>query len=99
YDRPSSAISTDLTRLAGGPDVLAKLALQRIDEGQAVDALHLTNVALAADPQHRASLDARLKALDVLRARCHNAIERAWLDYDTRVTQEKRGPTGPASRE
>lgn len=97
YERPAKSVYPDLTRLAGGPDALVRLARERLQAGQPVDALHLTDVALAAEPAHRATLEIRLKTLETLRAQSHNTIERAWLDYATKVAQEKLGSSGRAA--
>jgi hypothetical protein len=59
--------------------------------GDAIAALHLTDIALAADPNHRKSLEARLKALEILRSRCKNTNERGWLDYSVREAKAKLG--------
>lgn len=40
-------------------------------------AVHLTEMALAADPQHQPALEARLKAVEALHHRCRNSNERA----------------------
>jgi len=86
YERPAASVYPDVVKLAGGPDAIAALATERVQAGDAVAALHLTDIALAADPRHRRSLEARLKALEILRNRCKNTNERGWLDYSTKVT-------------
>jgi alkyl sulfatase BDS1-like metallo-beta-lactamase superfamily hydrolase len=93
YERPPSSVDSDLTALAGGPDALARLARERLESRRPVEALHLTNVALAAEPSHRNSLQARLQALEALKVQSHNVIERAWLDRDIAETKEKLGDT------
>jgi alkyl sulfatase BDS1-like metallo-beta-lactamase superfamily hydrolase len=89
YETPASAVYGDVVKLAGGPEAVARLALERLRAGQAVEALHLTDMALAVDPSHEAALEARLKALDLLLSRCRNAIERGWLVYSIGLTKEK----------
>ena len=91
YDLPPSSVYGDLVRLAGGPDRVVKLALERVQAGRAVEALRLTEAALAADENNRGALEARLKALEWLRDRCHNSNERGWLDYGIRETTAKLG--------
>jgi alkyl sulfatase BDS1-like metallo-beta-lactamase superfamily hydrolase len=91
YDKPAASVYPDLVKLAGGADAVAKLALERIDAGEPVEALHLSDVALAADPAHRRSLEARLKALTMLRSRCRNTNERGWIDYGIRMTESRLG--------
>lgn len=88
YERPASSAYPEVVKLAGGPDAIAALAAKRVETGDAVAALHLTNIALTADPRHRRALEARLKALEILRSRCKNTNERGWLDYSIKVTTE-----------
>ena len=76
-------------KLAGGADVVAKLAAERVAKGQANEALHFSEVVLTADPKHRGALDAKLKALELLRERCRNSNERGWLDHFIRETKQK----------
>ena len=89
YELPASSVYPDVVKLAGGPDAVTKLAVEKIQTGRAVEALHLTEIALAADPNHRGALEARLKALEWLRDRCRNTNERGWLDYSIKVTTGK----------
>jgi alkyl sulfatase BDS1-like metallo-beta-lactamase superfamily hydrolase len=86
YDRPAASVYPGVVKLAGGPDAVAALATERVLSGDAVAALHLTDIALAADPRNRRSLEARLKALEILRNRSKNTNERGWLDYSTKIT-------------
>lgn len=44
-----------------------------------VNAHYLTDMALEADPGHRAALEARLTALQTLDATSNNSNERSWL--------------------
>ncbi len=79
YSEPPSSIYPDLIKLAGGPDRLTQLAVEKIKDGKPVDALHLTDVVLASDPKNSAALGARLKALNYLEDKCQNFIEEGWL--------------------
>jgi len=89
YEAPPSSIYPDLVKLAGGPNSVVKLAVERTNAGQAVEALRLTDVVLAGEPGHKAALEARLKALEILVSRCRNTNERGWLDYSVRTTKAK----------
>jgi len=91
YETPAASVYADLVKLAGGPDAVASLAIERTKTGDAVGALHLTDIALAADPNHRKSLEARLQALEILRGRCKNTNERGWLDYGIKTTKTRLG--------
>lgn len=94
YEVPASAVYADVARLAGGPARLAQLAQEQIQAGKNVEALHTTQIALAADQSNRPALEARLKALTALRERCRNTNERGWLDYSIRVTNQSLQPGG-----
>jgi len=91
YETPVSSVYPDVVKLAGGPEAVAKLAIGRAEAGDAIAALHLTDIALRADPNHRMALEARLKALEILRSRCKNTNERGWLDYSIREAKGKLG--------
>ena len=91
YEAPASSIYPDLVRLAGGPDSVVKLAMERVNAGQPVEALRLTEVVLAGEGGNKAALETRLKALELLVSRCRNTNERGWLDYAIRTTKAKLG--------
>ena len=91
YDVPVSAVFPDLAKLSGGAGAVAKLAAEHAEAGRYVEALHLTEVALAAEPQLRSALETRLKALEGLRAKSKNSNERGWLDYHIRLVKKKLG--------
>jgi alkyl sulfatase BDS1-like metallo-beta-lactamase superfamily hydrolase len=89
YETPASGVYGDLVKLAGGPDVVVKLAALRLSEGKPAEALRLTDAALAADPRNRAALEAKLKTLEQLVRECKNSNERGWLDYSIAETKKK----------
>ncbi len=89
YNTPPAGIYSDLVKLAGGPDVVVKLAALRLSEGKPDEALRLTDAALAADPANKGALQQRLNILEELRRRCKNSNERGWLDYAINETQKK----------
>jgi alkyl sulfatase BDS1-like metallo-beta-lactamase superfamily hydrolase len=91
YEAPASSVYPDVVKLAGGPDAIARLAMEKIEADKMAEALHLTDIALASDAGNRKALEARLKALEALRARCRNTNERGWLDYSIKVTRGKLG--------
>jgi len=88
YELPPSSVYPDLVKLAGGSDRVAQLALEKLQAGQPVEALYLTDVALASDPKNEATLNARIKALESLREHCENFIEDGWLQYGIRKAKE-----------
>ena len=89
YETPPSSIYPDLVKLAGGPEPLARLALEKLQAGKAVEALQITDVALAYDAKNSAVLNARIKALESLQERSENFVESGWLDYGIRSAKEK----------
>ncbi len=89
YETPARAVYPDLVKLAGGADAVATLALERAQSGASVEALHLSDVALAAHVDHRTALQAKLTALEALRSECRNSNERGWLDYSIASVRSK----------
>ncbi len=78
YDVPPSAIAPDLVSLAG-PDALASAARDRLGAGEAVAALHLTDIVLAVEPDHAAARAVAAAATGILLDASTNFWERAWL--------------------
>src|SRR5262249_53160527 len=91
YEKPVSSAYPEVVKLAGGADAVAKLAMQHAQVGESVEALHLADMALAADAKNHPALEAKLKALEVLRSRCHNSNERGWLDFSINQVKSKLG--------
>ena len=78
YDVPPAAVAPDLVAAAGA-GALLEAARERLNSGEPVAALHLTDILLAADPNDR---DARVVAADASRSLLDgssNFWERAWL--------------------
>jgi alkyl sulfatase BDS1-like metallo-beta-lactamase superfamily hydrolase len=91
YETPASSVYPELVKLAGGPEPVVRAALEKLDAGKPVEALHLTDVVLAYDQKNSGALNARLKALSVLRDRCENYAEAGWLEYGITKEKEKLG--------
>ena len=92
YATPPSSVYPDLVKLAGGPEGIVKLALEKVGAGSPVEALHLTDVVLASDPGNSGALEARIKAFQYLQDRCQNFVEEGWLEYGIHKAREKLGP-------
>ena len=75
---PASQAYGEIVRLAGGPDAVAGRAAE-LAASDPLRALYLTDMALAVDGSHRASLEARIAALKALDATSKNSNERGWL--------------------
>jgi alkyl sulfatase BDS1-like metallo-beta-lactamase superfamily hydrolase len=82
YAVPPRSVWPELTELAGGADVLAARALRRVGAGEPVEALHLVEVALAAEPGNKTVLQAQLAALEALVDRNRGVAfdELGWLE-------------------
>jgi alkyl sulfatase BDS1-like metallo-beta-lactamase superfamily hydrolase len=89
YELPASSVYPDLVQLAGGPEPVVQLALEKLKADRPVEALHLTDVVLAADQKNLAALNARIKTLEYLEQRCQNFVEQGWLEYGVRKAKEK----------
>ncbi|HKV41099.1 MAG TPA: MBL fold metallo-hydrolase [Blastocatellia bacterium] len=98
YEIPESAIYPDLVKLLGGPGPLIRLALERIKEGKAVEALHLTGVVLAGGNDNRDALEARVKALEYLKEHCTDGVEYGWLEYAIKVAKEREQGAASSKR-
>jgi alkyl sulfatase BDS1-like metallo-beta-lactamase superfamily hydrolase len=81
YDVPYWNASPALVALAGGPGPVAEAAAKQA-ESAPVEALHLAEAALAAEPTHRGALAASLAAHRALRARATNFWEIKWLEKE-----------------
>lgn len=79
YDVPASAVHRDLTELAGGADAVAARARTRLEAGEPVEAIHLAEIALDANPLHKAAAEVSLAAHEALLAASENFWETAWL--------------------
>lgn len=69
FEVPARAVYPELARLAGGAAAVAASANARVEAGDALEALHLAEVALAEDPGSRPALQAQLDALEILARR------------------------------
>ena len=78
YGVPAATVARDLVTLAGA-DAVAAAARERLDGGEAVAALHLTDVVLAAEPDHPGGRAVAAAATQALLADSANFWERAWL--------------------
>lgn len=79
YPVPAEAVLPDLVELAGGPGRVAERARERLRAGAPVEALHLAEAALAADPAHADALDAAVAAQEALLAASGNFWLTSWL--------------------
>lgn len=91
YGVPRSSISADLAEMAGGADVLAARARQKLAEDKPLEALHLTDIALDAAPANVAALtvkkDASARLLEL--SGSTNLSETMWLRSEIRDIDAK----------
>jgi glyoxylase-like metal-dependent hydrolase (beta-lactamase superfamily II) len=91
YGVPRSSVSADLVELAGGADVLAARARQKLDAGKPLEALHLMDITLGAAPDNVAALvvkkDASARLLELSGG--SNLSETMWLRAEIREIDER----------
>jgi alkyl sulfatase BDS1-like metallo-beta-lactamase superfamily hydrolase len=88
---PPSQAYGEMVKLAGGVEKVAARAAE-MAASDPVLALYLTDMALAVEPKHRPSLEARLKALQALDAKSDNSNERGWLAAGIREVESRLKP-------
>jgi len=86
YPVPHWSVSPDLVALAGGPDTVAIAAAAKVEHAP-VEALHLAEAALTADPRHRGALEASLAAHRRLLVASENFWETRWLEDRIRTLE------------
>lgn len=69
YGVPPSSVWAELVELTGGPDVLAERAASHVAKGEPEQALHLTDILLSVDPEHRKGHEVVVAALEALQQR------------------------------
>jgi len=89
YGVPPSAVAPAIAELSGGPDRLVARARDFIALGKPLEALHLLDIALAADRDSVAGRDARRQALALLLQQTggNNLWERMWIAAEIRDTR------------
>lgn len=92
YPVPYWSVHPQLVRLAGGPDAVARVAMDRA-ESDPVEALHLAEAALAAAPGHAGAIAASLSAHRTLLTRSVNFWETRWLEHQiAKLEQALKSP-------
>lgn len=96
YAVPRSSIDADLVELAGGATRIAERARARLDAGEPLEALHLLDVALAAEPLNDAALKAKRTALGLLldASGGTNLSETMWLRSEIAGVEGLLSPSG-----
>ncbi|MGO8872869.1 MAG: alkyl sulfatase dimerization domain-containing protein [Acidimicrobiales bacterium] len=78
YGVPPAVIAPDVVSLAGA-DALAHAAKDRLDAGESVASLHLTDLVLSVEPDHSQAREIAAAATRTLLSDSDNFWERAWL--------------------
>jgi len=90
YGVPRSSINADLVELAGGAGALAARARSKLEAGLLMEALHLLDIALGAEPRHAEALAAKKAVLQrLLEAAANtNLSETMWLKSELALVDE-----------
>ncbi len=93
YAVPRTSIDMDLAELAGGADNLARRARQHLDKEQPLQAMHLLDVALGAEPDNASALEVKIDVLNALLKASggHNLSEVMWLKSQLTATESALG--------
>jgi len=91
YGVPRSSVNADLAELAGGAGALAARAQAHLDGGRPLEALHLLDVALGAEPANGEALVVKKAALENLLAASggSNLSETMWLRSEIAEADQK----------
>lgn len=91
YGVPRSSVDADLVELAGGADRLAERAEAKLSAGHPLEALHLTDIAIGAEPGNRAALFVKLEATRRLLEQSggQNLSETMWLRSEIAEVEAK----------
>lgn len=89
YGIPPTVVAFAIVELTGGVDRLVSRALEFVQSDQAVEALHLLDIVLAADPDSRTGKAAKRDALTLLLEQSggKNLWERMWLATEIRKAE------------
>jgi glyoxylase-like metal-dependent hydrolase (beta-lactamase superfamily II) len=93
YAVPRSSVNADLAELAGGAATLAARARQHLDQGCPLEAIHLLDIALGAEPAQAEALAARKAALELLLKQSggSNLSEVMWLKSEIAAVEAALG--------
>lgn len=101
YGVPRSSVYGDIAELAGGADKLAERAKEKLAAGRPLEALHLTDIALGANPDEPAALAVKLQASRLLldQSGGQNLSETMWLrseiaEVEQRIADAEAGFSG-----
>jgi alkyl sulfatase BDS1-like metallo-beta-lactamase superfamily hydrolase len=95
YGSRRSSVDRDIVELAGGAAPLADRARRHVDQGRPLEALHLVEIALSAEPAHGGALAVRQAALEKLAATAPgtNLSETMWLKAEIADAESRLAAT------
>ena len=93
YGVPRSSVNADLAELAGGASALATRAARKVAEDKPLEAIHLLDVALGAEPGNKEALAVKKSALERLLSASggSNLSEVMWLKSEIAGTEAALG--------
>ena len=97
YGVPRSSIDVDLAELGGGADALATRANEKLTQGRPLEAIHLLDIALGAEPGNAAALTVKAEALRRLQAESGgaNLSEAMWLKSELAAIEAALAAASP----
>lgn len=95
YGVPAYFVHPEVVEMAGGADAVAERARRRLDEAQPLEALHLAEMALDAEPDNRRAWEVILDATSevLVRSGQDNFFEVLWLDSCIEEAKNRLNPT------
>ncbi|MDG2333271.1 MAG: MBL fold metallo-hydrolase [Myxococcota bacterium] len=98
YGVPVESIFGDLGELAGGAEAVANRAAERLAAGETLEAVHLVEVALGADPQNTTALEVAVAAHRQLDSESENFWLSSWLRKQIAEFEVRRASGGDSGR-
>ncbi len=90
YATPAASVHADLVELAGA-DTIAQRARAKLDAGELLEALHLAEVVLDAQPDHGAALEVAIDVHEQLDQGSENFWLSSWLRHQADQLRKRRG--------
>lgn len=91
YAVPPSSVAPAIAELAGGADRLAERAREFVRDKRPLEALHVLDIALAAEPNSSVAREVKREALEVLleQSSGKNLWERMWIASEIRALEPR----------
>jgi alkyl sulfatase BDS1-like metallo-beta-lactamase superfamily hydrolase len=89
YSVAPEATARELVTLLGTPQPILTRAADLVTAGRHAEALRLTDVVLASDPNNQDALETRLAAVNALLAASGNLNESGWLNAARRTLESR----------